>query len=250
MRKTFTLIVVLVLSICFSEAYAQTEDLLAINTPRHGQTIFSPESASDPFDMKKRRRKKPKRRKGKRGGGGAFEQGAKVATLYYGWPNLMGSIFNVYEFYEGFSASSLGPLGGKFEYGISDKIGLGFTANFLSSGIQYSETGFDSNMNLVEYIYTIDYTSFSFNLRFNYHYLVREKIDLYVGLGPGYSYKNLSYGSTDPDFIDDGSLVVSLMPVSFEGTAGMRFYFTPNIGIFTEVGITKGIVQGGLVAKF
>lgn len=251
MRKTFTLIVVLVLSICFSEAYAQTEDLLAINTPRHGQTIFSPESASDPFDMKKRRRKKPKRRKGKKGGGGAFEQGAKVATLYYGWPNIIGYLFTTYQVYDNYSAYAIGPVGGKFEYGITDKIGLGFTANYLGTGLSYNITGYNDQLNLVTYTESLKYNSFSLNLRFNYHIFTNDMIDYYVGMGPGYSYKSIKYASTDPDWVEgEGLLTLSLLPVSFEVTTGLRVYFTPQIGAFTEVGISKGYIQGGLVAKF
>jgi len=248
MKKTFTVVALLILSMAWSEAYSQLDGLIVYQPVNSSQASFIPDSQSSPMEMKKRRKKKSKKR-GKKGSKDAFASGTSVATVYYGWPNIMGSIFKVYETYPGFTSSSLGPLGGKFEYGVSDKIGIGLTVNALNSSINYTGEGYDENLNPVTYEYGIKYNSLSVNLRFNIHYFTTGNLDVYIGAGPGYSYKNVDYSSTDPDFVS-GTLNFSLIPISFELTQGVRYYFTPNIGAFAEIGLSKGYLQGGIVAKF
>jgi hypothetical protein len=41
-----------------------------------------------------------------------------------------------------------------------------------------------------------------------------------------------------------------MMPLGFESTLGARYMFTPNIGLYSEVGIAKAAFQFGLNAKF
>lgn len=41
----------------------------------------------------------------------------------------------------------------------------------------------------------------------------------------------------------------AFIPLGFEATVGARYMFTPNIGLFSEVGLAKGIIQAGLNIK-
>jgi len=56
--------------------------------------------------------------------GGAFGEGAVVVSAGYGF-GLAGAVWKTYEANTGYKFSAFGPIHGKFEYGVSDKIGIG-----------------------------------------------------------------------------------------------------------------------------
>lgn len=186
----------------------------------------------------------------------AFQKGNSVITAGYGFPNLGATIFRAaYGGYTGYSVSSMGPAFLKYEYALTDHIGLGLAVGYSSFTVKWNDSysNYDpSTGNYVNgnYVWTLKYTSPSAAVRFNYHFLVKDNFEMYVGAGLGYKAGIYTYSTTDPRGTGTVASVRSV-PLYMPITVGFRYYFIPNLGVYTEAGIDKGaIIQLGLAAKF
>lgn len=177
----------------------------------------------------------------------AFGQGKSIISVGYGFPNIGKAIFNVYDIYTDFKVTGIGPMHLKYEYGVSDKIGMGLSVNLVTSKVSWMEPGYYNDS--ISYEHRIKSTAYSILARMNIHFATQAKIDPYWGFGLGYSGRKWTYSTDDPNDLNAVSLK-NLIPLGFESTIGCRFYFTDNIGAYLEAGFSKSIVQGGLVAKF
>jgi len=190
--------------------------------------------------------------KGKRRGGGnlAFRKRNMVISLGYGAPNLAKDLFKPFQTYGGYSLSGIGPAHAKFEYAISDNIGLGLSINYVQMKTEWSSSYPDPNnfLNTITYKEGFKGSSLSANLRMNIHFLTSAKIDPYWGIGLGYRTSNYSFYS-DYTGATALTLVLPSLPLGFETTVGIRYYFTKNIGAYLELGASKSIIQGGLAIK-
>ena len=55
-----------------------------------------------------------------------------------------------------------------------------------------------------------------------------------------------------PQLIESESVLIPLspgIPLGFEATIGLRVFLNKNIGLYSEVGISKSLIQGGLSFK-
>ena len=115
-------------------------------------------------------------------GSDAFEEGVIVIAAGYGFPNWGKSWMKIYETEAGYKATGFGPLHVKFEYGVSDKIGLGASINYVAFGAKWgnpemcynSVTGLDYPGEE-----SMDITSLSILVRMNMHFATSEKLDPY-----------------------------------------------------------------------
>jgi opacity protein-like surface antigen len=176
----------------------------------------------------------------------AFYQGSSTVTIGYGFPNIGKSILKI-----GNSAgvtdskiTGVGPIHVKYEYAVSDKVGVGVSLGYVSFADEYTQ----DNGGAAPYKYKDAITSFGILARFNYHFGGNEKVDPYVGLGAGYNNWTAKTTTNDPDGI--GNTFTIPIKIGFEGGVGVRYYFTPNIGAYAELGYGKSILQGGLAFKF
>ncbi|PCJ25674.1 MAG: hypothetical protein COA97_07285 [Flavobacteriales bacterium] len=114
------------------------------------------------------------------------------------------------------AASKVFPIG--FEYGISDKIGIG-------ADLRYSNYFIDNedSTDRTESVRAID-----FGFRFSFHLLNSDKNDLFIGLGLGYSSVNWKY-DTGGNVFEAGS--ASGSGVYFSLGVTDRIFFSDNIGI-------------------
>jgi outer membrane protein W len=177
----------------------------------------------------------------------AFAKGKVIISVGYGFPNLTKSLFKSYDNYSGFTATGMGPLTGKVEYALSDKIGLGLNVNYVQYKVEWNS---DVIAGTSKYKAGWKGTSFSALLRMNLHFATSEKFDPYWGIGLGYRANNYTYFQEDPNASTSTVSLKGAIPVGFETTLGMRYFFTKNIGAYLEAGIAKAIVQGGLAIKF
>lgn len=168
-----------------------------------------------------------------------FEEGAISVSAGYGFGNVLSAAFQTYTLYDEYELKSFGPIFVKGEYGVSDRIGLGVSV----AHNQYHATFRD---NIYDYDYAIDYTSTSFLVRFNGHFLDHDKADLYYGFGIGYRIGGWSFESDD-EFFD---FTRTAFPIGMESTLGFRYMFTDNIGAYMETGMAKGILQLGVTGRF
>lgn len=186
----------------------------------------------------------------------AFDKGKTVVTVGYGVPNLARvGLKVIYGPYAGYSVTGFGPILVKGDYGILKNLGVGAVIGFASSKITYSETDYynnNGNSQLYTYQESIAWKSLSLGAHANYHFVRKEKFDAYVGGGLGYTINTFVYSNNDP-YYGGSRTYATYNPSSifYAATVGVRYYFTPNIGVYAEAGIEKGaLLQGGLAIKF
>ncbi|MBI35454.1 MAG: hypothetical protein CMP67_08840 [Flavobacteriales bacterium] len=166
----------------------------------------------------------------------AFEQGKSQVSAGYGFGNFIQALFETYAVYDGFDKSLTGPLFVRYEYGVSEKIGFGVNFAYASVAADYNDIFGDPQ--------SINWSSWSALARVNRHFGESDKFDPYIGLGLGY--RTASWKFTE---LGTGT-TTSLFPLGMEATVGARYMFTPNIGLYSEIGIAKAIAQFGINAKF
>jgi hypothetical protein len=184
----------------------------------------------------------------------ALHQGNFVADLYYGGPNwgklLMerGAATNV-----SFSnVTGIGPAGIRLEYMVGDRIGVGadIIYNTFNSTVEYDST--DSQGLPKTYLGEAKMQRLRVHARFNYHFKVTNpNLDAYFGVGAGTNMRMWEISSDDPSFNQNQiTRNGALLPVSARICTGIRYYFTPNIGLSGEIGLGGPLLSGGLTVKF
>jgi hypothetical protein len=175
-----------------------------------------------------------------------------------------------------FNSKAFGALHADLEFALSDKVGLGLSINYASWGFStkmeetYPNYNYWTNTYTIEtntYLNDLTFTTVSIMPRLNIHFKKTEKIDVYWGIGAGYkSYKaryvstvNSYYGSYRSEMnLSQSELQMgaesfgeffSYLPVAFETTFGVKYYFHPNVGVYTEIGPAKSLIQAGLAIK-
>ena len=208
----------------------------------------------------------------------AWKAENSVVTIGYGVPNLYKAILKsavrnagVNSNYNNGSANEsynlnvtgFGPGFLKYDYAINELIGVGAVVGYWSTTLTNTHTYRESNYNYNTGLYNnADYvdieklrvSSLSIGARLNFHFATTKKLDPYAGFGAGYS--NTSFRvtetSTNPNYRKNTDVAYGFsVPIYFAITAGVRYYFTDNIGIYGEFGIDKwSVLQGGLAIKF
>lgn len=179
------------------------------------------------------------------------------AEVYYGGPNFekVISSFLINELgIEAIDVTGIGPLGGKFEYMVADKLGLGFNVIYNTVEIDYLYDSLNNDGSL--------YKTYSGNLAMkrlraqvllNYHIeLANPDIDFYLGIRAGSNQRFWSATSSNPEEFDSGKIKATkaLFPVSVRVCTGFRYYFSEIIGLNMEFGFGGPLVSAGLSLKF
>jgi outer membrane protein W len=206
----------------------------------------------------------------------AFHKSAGALTIGYGFPNIFKRLMlenlqnsdpraksiasrNGASFT--YSTSGGGPFFVKYDYAVSDKLGLGIVLGYSRLGVTetYHYTRFvynpqtqntesrDLQQSTVQLA-----TSFSAGLRCNYHFNPRKKIDPYIGFAVGYSRSVFeeSFETSDPDLTQKPVVSSSLIPLYASATVGLRVYLSKYLGVYMELGFDKwALLQTGLALK-
>ena len=199
----------------------------------------------------------------------SFQKGGIYASVGYGLNNTMRGIVitsaavatllnsSSSQTVSNITANNVGPVIGRFEFGLGNKFGLGIVLANNNIIIHreltgLAQTGTDISGNPVyrnkQYDEKFSYNNFSIGLRPTFHFIKSEKWDLSLGIGAGYSFikiKSIDVAPSTQPF----SLKVNL-PVYASFTFGVKYYFTPIIGAYAEVGYDKSsLAQVGLAFK-
>ncbi|SDJ90630.1 hypothetical protein SAMN05421823_101385 [Catalinimonas alkaloidigena] len=174
----------------------------------------------------------------------AFEQGTSVISLGYGIGNLNKTLFSTYESEAGYDYTGVGPFFGKFEYGVSDRVGIGLNVAHVGVNVRYNE-----EYNGETYNYRVNWRNTSILGRVNIHFANTEKLDAFWGAGIGYRFGAWSYEDNNPDDSSENK-IGALNPLGFETTIGVRYFFLENIGVYAEAGIAKAPLQFGVNVRF
>ncbi|ASS50102.1 MAG: hypothetical protein A3D31_11070 [Candidatus Fluviicola riflensis] len=180
--------------------------------------------------------------------------GSFIIDSYYGGPNLdrllwdTGDATNVIDY----TSRGVGPLGLRGEYMLADQFGLGFDVIYAT--IRNSYTEIDSVYNSATDSFDAAHTDVEtknrrlrVQLRFNYHFAVSNpNLDAYMGIGAGSNTRFRSRHENGVEVEDNNFLDFEVIPVSFRISAGMRYYFSPIIGINAELGLGGPLISAGL----
>jgi hypothetical protein len=191
-----------------------------------------------------------------------YEKGNVVIDGYYGFPNLMfykwNSSTSKYEEYSDARSTSIGPIGGRVEYLLGKKIGIGLDGSFAYTIINYDFEDSYSN-NLESYKLTV--ARFRFIPRFNLHFGNHSKADPYISGGIGYYYRKIVFSPNNPaegyynpytfrpfgpNWPFDNAL---LLPIAFTAKFGFRYFLNDKIGLGAEVGLGGPAITFGITAK-
>lgn len=172
-----------------------------------------------------------------------------MITLGHGVGAFANSVYDsIVDWYFKESEGTLGPyyLKGERVY----KNGLSFGVNFAF--FQLRQSGqidrFNEFNEQVRGKYT--YNTFSVLLRANYHINGLGKFVPYIGLGIGYRYAAILYSDNWSETVDYTYANNPHFPLGLETTLGFRYYIDDRWGVYSEVGLAKSILQGGVSYKF
>lgn len=166
------------------------------------------------------------------------KQGNFIIAGFYGYPYLAGAVIKTIG--QGTTnIKNLNHIGGKVEYMITDKIGLGAEVTYARVGGSYQD---DSTL----LWYTAEITKIRVLPKMNVHFGTTESIDPYFTVGAGYKSTNIYLGGPN----NSADVNINLVPLSMRIGIGLHYFFTDYIGINAEVGLGGPAIQVGLAAKF
>ncbi|MEO0311240.1 MAG: hypothetical protein RIQ89_897 [Bacteroidota bacterium] len=181
-----------------------------------------------------------------------IKEGDIMFTAQYGFPNLWGTLIkNNYsddDFNIDLQVKSIGPIGGQFEFMVTDKIGLGLKVNYSNTNVVYKNDVTNSNGQITRYNYELDFPRIRFMPRFGFHFGNSEKFDAYFGVAGGPAQGKLKFISNDPNYT--GNTSINLLPVAFRLDVGGNYFINEVVGINFELGIGGGpLMNAGVVFK-
>lgn len=185
----------------------------------------------------------------------AVKENSIIIEAYYGFPYWWGTLLTATNNAAGGNSitdvkvKNTNHIGGRFEYMVSDKIGIGAEYTYADASATYKETTTTMNGSGVTTTATHTYTDGIKKqralVRMGIHFGESATFDPYICIGAGYKgttyYSNASGSGLGVTF--------NVVPVATRFGGGFRYFFTENIGINIEAGLGGPLVQGGLSLK-
>lgn len=179
----------------------------------------------------------------------AFDDGANVIYLGFGVPpneRIRKDFNNTYaknKAYTDYKFNNYGTGVLKYEHGLHKYFGLGLATEYSASSVSFK---YEVGSTLYEQ--QIKNKVMGAYVRFNGHCPVKEKFDIYGGVGLGYLYTLNKYSDTNP--LTDIKNKETFFEFDYQITIGFRFMVKDNIGLFTEFGWATTPAQIGIALKF
>ena len=176
-----------------------------------------------------------------------FKVGDNIFAFGYGFGTFAQALAATYDEYYDYDFTVTGPLFARYEYAITDHMGVGINFAYAEWVYKYQYDSYNSSNSIV--IGKDYYTTYSILGRFNLHFGNSEKFDPFWGVATGYRKGTLKkdnnnhYNNGSDDFVIP-------FPLGLETTIGARYYFSKNVGIYIETGLAKAIFQTGISIKF
>ncbi|MBK6985002.1 MAG: hypothetical protein IPH32_09720 [Bacteroidetes bacterium] len=189
----------------------------------------------------------------------AFDKGTVVATAGYGFPDFYRTSLRVsYNAYSSRSVRGFGPIILKGDYGIvkfkwGHSVGAGIVIGYSNTRVNYTyiETKWNNGNGWNNYTYsqTDNYQTITIGARGSYHFFTKEKVDCYANVGLGFNINTSTHTTDNPNGYTSYAASRSGLYNAF--TVGIRYYFTKNIGVYSELGWDNSTpIQGGVAIKF
>ena len=169
----------------------------------------------------------------------AYYKGSSVVSVGYGIGNIWKTFLNdaVSSTIPGitYKVTAFGPIALNYEYGFLNRFSGGIT--FAYSKVKGVYSGFGDS-------FTDELKITTILARANYHFGRSAKFDPYIGGGVGY---------VKSKYNNDQSASRNDVPglLGYSAQLGGRYYFTPVLGTYAEIGYVNGsFVQAGVTARF
>ena len=176
----------------------------------------------------------------------AFEKASSSVQIGYGIGNINQVVFSYYKAELEYDLKKTGPFFLKYEYALTNRIGIGVNFSYASAVLNYHTILYDES-----YRTKINWQVLNILGRLNYHFLIREKWDAYVGIGLGYRNESWDYSySPELNVRDEKANLGNFSPIGAELTIGARYLLSSHFGFYTELGVATAIFQIGLNFRF
>lgn len=168
-----------------------------------------------------------------------FEQGQSDLQLGIGFPPLVKPPVDTFLYYGTVVRKTFPPIHLRYEYGVTDNIGVGGLITFSKSKLTYTDNTDPENIN------GFDYTYFMVGAFATWHQPIGvSKLDPYARLFSGVNITGASpFGPANPL---DASKKTFLWSVH----VGANYYFMEKLGAYVEVGYGVSIANVGVILKF
>ncbi|MBN2746177.1 MAG: hypothetical protein JXR34_05575, partial [Bacteroidales bacterium] len=142
------------------------------------------------------------------------------------------------------NTTGLGPLHGKIEYMLTKTLGSALLINHVETN---GNVVYDDGLGK-PYTVTLHHKSTSIIYRLNWHFYNEDGLDLFIGGGLGYRFGKYNYATSYSKY-SPPLLTFVHFPIGFEFSVGFRYFISNHFGFYSEIGITKSILQTGLTYK-
>jgi hypothetical protein len=173
-------------------------------------------------------------------------KGTTAIDVYYGYPHLFYQIFVENKRSGGYRLRNLGPFGVRAEYFVGNHVGFGLDANYSISSVSWESYEMDITGKPTGKLNSnkIEFTRLRILGKFSYHFGPSKDFDMYAGAGLGInqtlftSYEDgVSSAYTPSNVLLE---IATTFPISWRIDFGGRYYFTKNLGVGFETGISGG----------
>lgn len=168
-------------------------------------------------------------------------------------PRLTFSRINVFDSKPNYSNTGKGPFHLKYEFRPVWYLGIGLNLNYMDYKVSYSEDAIDTIQGkLVTNNIKISSWNLATNVRANIYFTNpenHENTDVYFGIGMGYRFGEFKVESELNQYKPKVELP-SLLKLGLEATFGFRYYFNEHLGVYSELGLAKSVIQIGLTGRF
>lgn len=181
----------------------------------------------------------------------AFDDGTNLVYLGFGVPpneRIRKDFNNRYKnnnIYTDYKFNNYGTAVLKYEHGLHKYFGLGLALEYSASSV-----AFKYGISSLLYEQQIKNTVMGGYVRFNGHFPVKEKFDIYGGVGLGYLYTLNKYTDTSPNSMINVKNKETFFEFDYQVTLGFRFMVKNNIGLFAEFGWATTPAQIGIIFQF
>ena len=174
-----------------------------------------------------------------KGGDRCVSEGFVVGVwdVYYGFITISRFLVQLIGAASNATTTSTGPAGLRAEYIFGNVVGLGGDLQLSSYTLSWTTKKYDNILGAYhDYYYKIEWTRIRVMTRVAFYFPVGRAVKPYVATSGGLRIESFSTETNDPSY------KVSIPGVGPAGrlALGTRFFFTPEVGGFAEVGFFGG----------
>lgn len=181
----------------------------------------------------------------------AFGDGKNIVSVGFGFPanSLILDSYNADKNYYNNAFHNYGTVVLKYEHGLHKYFGLGIDIEYTGASDTYNDSIYDTSTNKkINQKITSVSNLFAFYGRLNGHYPIGESLDIFGGIGFGYTYEIIKNTNNDP-FVNTSQKTTALQS-AFQVTVGARYFIKPKFALFAEVGYALTALQVGITLGF